>query len=236
MRFDPSFSLLRTNVWTIASIIVAALSFGAPYTAASEADDHLIPADALFQRYRDFLAFRLANRLFNCGRVIVAPAFEGESSISVYCVSTKDLREKCRVTYTQASDNLWQQTSALQHLERASHIKISRIDAEISAKTAVSVREAFLRILKVTRPHVAREGDMRMLSVDATYTEFSLEVADRRQLSGQLDVSLVRQGEDVRNLLTLSRLLVDYSKASGPDRPHIEHGIKRTAAHVAGAR
>lgn len=77
---------------------------------------------------------------------------------------------------------------------------------------------------------------MRTLTTDATQTEFSLEVPGGLQLWGQLDVSLVRQGEQIRNFLTLSRLLVDYCKADGRDKPRIEHAIKRTAAQLAGVR
>src|SRR6266566_5529898 len=104
---------MKTNLWTTASILAAALSFVTPYTAGSERDDHLIPADRLFQKYRDFLASKLGHSPFNCGRVFNEPAFEGESAISVYCVSAKNVGQKCRVTYAEASDNLWQRTNAL---------------------------------------------------------------------------------------------------------------------------
>jgi len=223
---------MKTKLWTIASILAAALPFATPYTNGSERDDHLIPADPLFQKYRDFLASKLGHSPFNCGRVFIEPAFEGESSISVYCLSENHVGQKCRVTYMEASDNLWQRTNALQNVERASRVNIRRIDAEISAATALPVRSAFSRILKMTRPHTAREGEVRTLTTDATQTEFSLEVAGRPQLWSQLDVSLVRQGKHVRNLLTLSRLLVDYCKANQRDKPYIEHALERTVAQL----
>jgi hypothetical protein len=223
---------VKTNLWTITSIFAVAVSFVTPYTAGSERDDHLVPADPLFQKYRQFLTSKLGHSPFNCGRVFIEPAFNGESAISVYCVSAKHLGQKCRVTYAEASDNLWQRTNALQNVERASRVKIRRIDAEISTATALSVRSTFSRILKMTQPHTTREGERRRLTTDATQTEFSLAVQGESQLWAQPDVSLVRQGEQIRNLLNLSRLLVDYCKAEGRDKPHIE----RTAAQIAGAR
>ena len=170
---DASFACARAGQkhlqlkTTIALILGAAISFATSCTADSETEDHLIPADSLFQKYRDFLASKLGQSPFNCGRVFVEPAFEGESSVSVYCVSGNGVGRKCRIAYTQASDNLWQRTNALQN-ERASRVKIRRIDADISATSAISVRNAFARILKMTRPHVAREGEMRTLTTDAT--------------------------------------------------------------------
>jgi hypothetical protein len=195
----------------------------------------LIPADPLFEKYREFLASKLGHTPFDCGRVLIKPAFEGESSISVYCVSAKHVGQKCRVTYTEARDNLWQRTNALQNLERASRVKIKRIDADISATTALSVRRAFSRILKMMRPHTTREGEMRSLTTDATYTEFSLEALSEPQSSGDLDISLVRQGKHVRNLLILSRLLVDYCRANERDRATIDRAIEKKAVQLAGA-
>jgi hypothetical protein len=227
---------MKMNTWASGSILVAALSFVTPYTAGSQVDDHLIPVDALFQKYRDFLASKLGHSPFNRGRVFIEPAFEGESAISVYCVFPNGPGQKCKVTYTEASDNLWQQTNALRNVERASRVKIRRIDAEISATTALSIRSAFSRILKETRSHITREGKMRTLTTDATQTEFSLEPFGGPRLWGQLDVSLVRQGKHVRSLLTLSRLLVDYCKANQRDKPSIEHAIERTAVQLAEAR
>jgi len=77
---------------------------------------------------------------------------------------------------------------------------------------------------------------MRRLTTDATQTQFSLEVPGRPQLWGQLDISLVRQGKDVRNLLSLSRLLADYCRANQRDKPKIEQAIERTAVQLAAAR
>jgi hypothetical protein len=77
---------------------------------------------------------------------------------------------------------------------------------------------------------------MRSLTTDATQTEFSLQAPNGIQLWGQLDVSLVRQGKHVRNLLALCRLLVDYCKANPRDKPSIEHAIQMTAVQLTGAR
>jgi hypothetical protein len=227
---------MKANLWASASILAAALSLVTPYTNGSELDDHLVPVDPLFQKYRDLLTSKLSHSPFNCGRVFIEPAFEGESAISVYCVSPKHLRQKCKITYTEASENLWQRTNALKNVERASHAKIRRIDTEISTTTALSVRKAFSRILKLTRPHIAREGEMRRLTTDATQTEFSLEVPGAPQLRGQLDISLVRQGKDVGKLLSLSRLLADYCRGNQRDKPKIEHAIETTAVQLAAAR
>lgn len=227
---------MKTKRLTVLLIFAAALSFSGSYAFGSERDDHLIPADPLFQKYREFLASKLGQTSFNCGRVFIEPAFEPESAISVYCGSPRDVRQKCKVTCTKASDNFWQSTNALQEVDRASRVKIARIDAEISASTALSVRTAFSRILKLTRPHVAREGEMRSLTTDATRTEFSLELPGAPQLWGELDISLVSQGKDINNLLTLGRLLIDYCNANQRDKPKIERAIKTRAVQLAGAR
>lgn len=225
---------MKTKRLTVVLIFAAALSLSASY--ASALDDHLIPADPLFQKYREFLASKLGQTPFNCGRVFIEPAFEPESAISVYCSSTRDGSQKCKVTCTKASDNFWQSTNALHDVDRASRVQIARIDAEISASTALSVRTAFSRILKLTRPHVAQEGEMRSLTTDATRTEFSLEVPGAPQLWGELDISLVSQGKDINNLLTLCRLLIAYCTAHQRDKPKIERAVKTRAVQLVGAR
>jgi len=235
LDLKPRLFTLKTNLWAIASI-VAALSFATSYTASSERDDHLIPPDPLFQNYRDLLALKLGQTPFNCGRVIVQPAFEGESSISVYCSPETSVGEKCYVVYTEASDNLWQQTNALQNTERANNVKIKRIDAGISATTGQSIRTAFSRILEMTQAQTVREDEMRALTPDATYTEFSLERPSGPPLSGELNVSLVKQGVHITKLRTLFRLLVEYCKTNRRNRPHIEQAIRKTATQLAGAR
>lgn len=224
---------MKTGRLTIVSIFTAALCFATLCVTGSDLNDHLIPPDPLFQNYRDFLASKLGQTPFSCGRVIVRPAFEGESSISVYCLPATTTGEKCYVTYTRASDNLWQRTNALQNADSGNSVKIRRIDAEISATTAQSIRAAFSRILAMARSHKTREDEMRRLTSDATYSDFSLEEPTGSQLSAELDVSLVTQGAQITKLLTLSRLLVKYCKANRKDRPHVERAIQRTATQLA---
>jgi hypothetical protein len=226
---------MKAKRLTLVLIFAAALFFSGSHFFGSERDDHLIPADSLFQKYRELLASKLGQTPFNCGRVFIEPAFEPESAISVYCGSPAGVGQKCKVTYTKASENFWQSTSALQEADRATRVKIARIDAEISASTALLVRTAFFRILKLTRPHVAREGEMRSLTTDATRTEFSLEVPGAPQLWGELDISLVGQGKDIKRVLTLGRLLIDYCKANQRDKPKIERAIRTRAVPLGGA-
>ena len=76
---------------------------------------------------------------------------------------------------------------------------------------------------------------MRSLTTDATYTEFSLDAPSGPQLSGDLDIPLLRQGKHVRNLLMLSRLLVDYCRANERDRANIDRAIEKKAVQLAGA-
>lgn len=77
---------------------------------------------------------------------------------------------------------------------------------------------------------------MRRLTTDVTQIEFSLEMPGGPELWGQIDISLVRRSKDVRNLLSLSHLLVDYCRANQRDKPNIEHAIERTAVQLAAAR
>src|SRR5437016_531560 len=114
----------------IAVLGVGLSILGASASSATQSGDHLIPPDPLFDKYQNLLTSKLNTSPFNCGRVTVQPAFEGEWSVSIYCLSAKSGAAECHVAYAAAERNLWQVTNALQHVERARSVNIYRADAK----------------------------------------------------------------------------------------------------------
>jgi hypothetical protein len=197
-------------------------------------DDHLRPAS--LERnlsYRKLSLSKLCFTKFDCGRAFTIPAFAPESCLSIYSKAETGARHVYLVTYVTARDSLWQRTDGGNQPKRAEGLKVLRCDAEIPAKTAELLRSVWHRMLAQTRPEKPLSAsEWRMISIDGTNTEFSIERPHETPLYGTLNTSLPAPGEKTKEFLGLSNALTDYCKARPADRPAISRKIDRKAIQL----
>jgi hypothetical protein len=206
----------------LTALVTAGMSRGADI-------DHLVPVDTHFQKYRLLLASKIGTSPFNCGRVIITPAFEGESSLSVQCERFSGGQPKCYATYVSANDNLWQRTNGVQKQEKARLIGTKRIDAEMSETTAELIKQVWLRMLGQVQVHDNKKDKWRAVPIDGTGFEFSIS---HPRLSGELDLFAPDRGSKLTELMSISQELVDYCNAKPGKRRALADRIEREARHL----
>lgn len=208
-------------------MVVAHLSRGADA-------DHLDPVHLEWnQNYRKLALSKLCVTRFDCGRTFTLPAFTPESCVSVYSAANKGPR-KYFVTYSEPEDSLWQRTDGGNRPRSAHGLKVQRIDADIPAETAEVLKKVWDRMLGDVRPEngSSSPSGWRMISVDGTDVEFSIERPNTRPFYGTLNVSLPPPGKKTKQLISLSNALIDYCKATPQKRPAIAERIDRDAKRL----
>jgi hypothetical protein len=200
----------------VVRVLVLALSvavgpFAAAAAAASTAlsTDHLIPANEEHHHaYRQLVQAKFGRGAFDCGRVVVEPAFEPESSVAIHC----DSLNNCVVTYLVATESLWERTDGGRNPSAAASVNTKRVDAQLPSRTAGKLRKVWMRMLQATRPR-ADSGE-RVVPTDATDLEFSIKLAAAGVASARIDWQLPKQGEKTRTLIALCEDLISYCKAA----------------------
>jgi hypothetical protein len=217
--------------------LITALAISLDVTALSNATapsgrDRLFQVDLTeFPGYRLIWLNKLGPTRFDCGRMIVEPAFAPEYSVSVYSRPSASRPRRYFVTYMTADQNLWQTTDAGRHPKAAEAAKIRRVDCEIPASTAYLLRQAWIQMLSGSqRPRPMREEDAAR-STDATIAEFSIRLAHGETLYGEFAVELP-PGQKTRRLVELGGTLVDYCKANSADRQTIAAKLDRNATRL----
>jgi hypothetical protein len=137
----------------------------------------------------------------------------------------------CYVTWVVAKENLWEQTNEGREIEKARRVATSRTDVEISERTARLLKDVWRKMLVSVRP-AKEEMTERVIPVDPTIVEFSIQRISGLSLSGEVNVFLPKQGQRVERLLKISDLLVDYCKAPPSKRSLLEKEINRTASEL----
>ena len=133
--------------------LITALAISVGITALSNAAapsgrNRLFEVDLTeFPRYRLIWLNKLGLTPFDCGRMMVEPAFAPEHSVSVYSRPSNGRSRKYFVTYATVDRNLWQPTDIGRHPRRAEATKVSRVDCEIPASAADLVRQAWIQML-----------------------------------------------------------------------------------------
>lgn len=113
-----------------------------------------------YAKFRRLLAVKLGPTTFDCGRIIVMPAFEPEFAVSVHSSDVSNTKRTYYVTCVTAADNLWQKSDMVQYPRRAEQVRTDRIDAEIPETTAKLLRDAWLVMLQAAKnkPAPSSEG------------------------------------------------------------------------------
>jgi hypothetical protein len=186
----------------IALLFVAVTSFAA-------SNDHLVPRSNVEPEYHQVVRGRLGVTSFDCGRIIVTPDLGPEAAIAVY---SKDGRF-C-ITETAASGHgFWQAR------ETHERVKVVRVDAEVSARTAKAIREALLALLKDVRPDAsARE----VVAADVHLFEVSVQTP-----KGVLTADVPREkgGPHTKAVELLFQSLVNYCEAHPSKRKPLDQVI-----------
>lgn len=221
---------MRTRSLTVVSILIAIVV--SVHSAVPSNADHLVAADLnKCRNYRKILVSKLGITPFDCGRAFLMPPFDPEASCSVYRTSKNGQRIYC-VTCISVRQNLWQRTDAAHYPARAKNIKAERLDAEIPERTAHLVREVWLRMLQ--EPSVSRSiaSPTRVVLLDTTDAEFSLERSNAAPLYATLNFSLSFPGKKTKQLVGIWNTLFEYCKVPAEKRSEIASRIEWQASQL----
>jgi hypothetical protein len=175
--------------------------------------------------YRKIYTSKLEQTPFDCGRFVSLPAFEPESSVSVYSYRSEDGVTKYRVTYILAMDNMWQASDGIHFPERAKAVKTRRIDADIPASTALLLKNVWLRILSGSHP-TAATTPQEVIPIDTPTFEWWVQRAGASALAVQANWyikvnPLLKRFADLPGVT-----LVSYCKADVRARSEIAHQVE----------
>lgn len=197
--------------------------------------DHLWPVeypDKQEEAYRAYIEKRLSSTPFNCGRFIEMPPFrKAEFSVSIYSTSTLNGGFTYRATCMDAADNLRDWTDAGRLPERATKIKVHRIDAEIPAATAVLLKDLWMQMLLGHQRPRKEKIESDVVYGDATEGEFSIQIANGKVLRGETDL-IPDLGKNTFAFVSIAEQLSEYCKAKQSKRELVLNNIERKVKTV----
>jgi len=200
--------------------------------AVAAANDYLQVVDLKENKaYRQILQSKLDLTPFNCGRSLVLPPFEAEGSTSVYSVR-RDGGRMYYVTNVAAAQNLWQKTDASHFPAKAQSVKVTRRDAKIPQQTAELVREVSLRMLRAKHGPRGRVRGAKVIAVDSTYAEYSLELPNGTNLYGSLELTFPLPDEKMKAFVNLWNSIYAYCNAKLEERPELSESISDQAKRL----
>jgi hypothetical protein len=194
----------------------------------------LIPIDPnKFPEYRALWKSKLERTPFDCGRVVILPAFEFERSISIYSRSARGQREY-RITYVwpETQTNLWEVSGGGQHPNKAKSIKTRQIDADVPKTTALLLQALWSRILKASEGPLRSPGsNEEVVGLDTADFEWSMQQNGRPPLECRRNTR-AKVTPRLRRLAEFSNVtLPAYCKRTPQGRaqmiPQIEKQAKR---------
>lgn len=217
---------------TVLLCLIANIIFAEQVCLANTPGDHLVPVQSGNPSFRAILASKLLLSPFTHGRAIVRPAFEGESSISVYCRLDEHRKPHCYVALLIASENLYQRTDGGTRPKDARSVTVHRVDAQISEHIAKNVHEIWSKMLKSSARYDSSEDRWAQVPIDATRVELDIKPTGRPVARGEVNRFAPKIGDRTRQLLSIVDLLVDYCKASPPHREKIESKLQAATSHL----
>ena len=208
--------MIQNPVCLITALAISLHSRALSNAAAPSESDRLFQVDLKeFPRYRLIWLNKLGPTPFDCGRMMVEPAFAPEYSVSVYSQPSATRQRRYFVTYVTADRSLWQATDAGRHAKEAEPAKIRRVDCEIPSSAAHLAKQAWIQMLSGSqRPRPMRKEDAAR-STDATIAEFSIQLAHGKTLYGEFPVELP-PGRKARALIELGDILSTIAKRNLP--------------------
>jgi len=212
-------------------LVVGALAFSLLLRAASDNDQLYQVNLAEFPKYRALSLGKLGPTPFNCGRVIVQPAFAPEYSVSVYSRSLAQGGMKYFVTYIAPDQSLWETSDAGRNPQNAENANVRRIDCEIPKEIAEKVKQVWLGMLTGNQSPTPMRAEDAARATDATIAEFSIEVPPAETLYGEIPAE-VPKGPKTKTLVGLANALTEYCKAKPMDRSAIAGRVDREATRL----
>jgi len=198
--------------------------------------DHLWPVDYADDKqekaYRAYIEKRLCPTTFDCGRFIEMPPFrKSEFSVSIYSVPTRIGDVTFRLTSIDAADNLRDWTDAGRLPDRATKIRIQRIDAEIPPATAVLLKDLWTKMLSGRQRPRKQKIESEVVYGDPTVGEFSIQLRSAKVLRGETDL-IPDLGKNTAAFVKIAEQLLEYCKAQPAKRAAILASIERKAKDV----
>ena len=190
-------------------------------------DDHLVPfRRSIYDEIRPSVYKKLFLTSADCGRMLEFPQERnrGESVISVYCPQSQS-GEQCQVTLTKATENIgYIRDDSLAKFPTAliAKVRVVRKDASIPRSTALSLRAAWAKMLKNTRPAPPYDS----VVLDGEKIEFWLVPEKGDSLKGEIPD---RPGKSVFAFVNLGRSLRTYCEAPSSKRATMIADIERQA-------
>jgi hypothetical protein len=185
----------------------------------SEMVDHLVPVnDKELPAYRADLQSKLLITPADVARMIVRPAGQPESAVSVYLNPPASVDDVARykVTVTRASASIW--------FIRAP-VETTRSDAELPASVALLIKEVWEQMLLATRSYNSPVDS----PADGSIVEFALLEPNQSALHGELPINA---GSDILAFQSLGTLLVKYCDAPATERNALATEIAQAARNL----
>jgi hypothetical protein len=220
--------LRLTGAWTLLILIV--------FVGRASGDtnrDALVRVDLTDSpKYRSIWSKKLEITPFDCGRLVVLPAFQPERAISIYSYQNRSGQHAYRVTYVRASENIWQASDGVHDTIKAEAIKTRRIDADIPAPTAKLLRILWVKMLRGVRYNVPPANRWKVVPIDPAHFEWSVERSGAPPLLGQLNVytEIAREAKDFAELSDV--MLPAYCEAKASERAAIAREIEQKAKEI----
>ena len=197
--------------------------------------DHLLPPTNLaeFPAYKTLIRKKLERTEFDCGRIILMPAFSNsnESSISVYdCSENGQVRYK--VTCIMAMDRLWDASNGGALPERGASVKTRRIDFFIPSALAEKLKIAIATLVKTARPLDANEQPKSVI-LEGLTIDFSIPQPGGRVSHGEMG-NFPPMGPKLKHLQELASDLHESCEASPAERDTFLKKVERNATILIG--
>jgi len=197
--------------------------------------DHLLPSTdlAAFPAYKTLMRKKLERTKFDCGRIILRPAFSNsnESSISVYgCSENGHVRYK--VTCIMAMDSLWDASNGGALPEKGASVKTRRIDFFIPNALAEKLKTPIATLVKTARPLGANEQP-KSVTLEGLRIDFSIPQPGGRIAHGEMG-DFPPMGPKLKHLQELALDLHESCEASAAERDTFLKKVERNATILIG--
>ncbi len=194
--------------------------------------DPLILPSGEFPQYQQLWSSLLEVTPYDCGRLVVLPAFEPEASISIYCVrGGTSGKTNFRVTWISTDKNLWQKTTWRRPEQAMKNVKVRRIDADIPAETALLLRNVWTEMLGSVR-HGLESQHKDYLVLDSTRFIWSIQRSSGPPLRAELNRYIEITPEMASFAHLTEALLTKYCHAPSSQRTAILKEIGREAKRL----
>lgn len=199
----------------------------AGFALAGRRDPLILPSGE-FPQYHRLWSSLLEVTPYDCGRLVVLPAFKPETSISIYGVREGAGGTNYLITWISADKNLWQKTNWRQPEQARKRVNLRRIDADIPVGIALLLRKVWTDMLSNVR-HGSGSQEEDYLVLDSADFLWSIQRPSGRPLRAELNLHIEISPKMTLFAHLTEVLLTKYCHAPSNERDAIAKEIEREA-------